>query len=466
MPSEAEVGARHSKAETLFRYGNEAALKANFEYAIQMYRDACKLAPESLIFRQALRGVQRRIFGNDPSKVGRLVSATIQPIRLSARASKSKGNWTQVMETCEDAFRQNPWDVGSARDGSEAAEQLGLKELARWYLESVLAQGQGDVEFLRHAAHVYELNEDWAKAIDCFERILKISPFDETAKRRANDLSAKATISRSRLEDSINKRAVGGSGPESHRDEADDLRKPMLSPEQRYLQEIEADPSRVGPYLGLAEQYKVEARLDEAEQVLSKGLKANPDDETLKSAHADVQVSRLERAIESWTRKLRKDPNDAEAKAKLEQLVGTLHAYKTKELKRRLALSPENLDLRFQLGLILAATGKHDEAIAEFQQARNSPGLKVDALYNSGLSFEANGVHKLAERAYNDAIRAAEPDDAATLNKLHYRLGRIAEAHGNIQGAEEHYNEVAANDYSYLDVAQRLRDLNKKPVED
>ena len=42
---------------------------------------------------------------------------------------------------------------------------------------------------------------------------------------------------------------------------------------------------------------------------------------------------------------------------------------------------------------------------------------------------------------------------------LHYRLGRVAEALGNNEAAEEHYNEVAAKDYTFLDVAQRLRRL-------
>ncbi len=58
-----------------------------------------------------------------------------------------------------------------------------------------------------------------------------------------------------------------------------------------------------------------------------------------------------------------------------------------------------------------------------------------------------------------EALKAADPDDLATLNALHYRLGRVAEAQGNLDVAEEHYNEVAANDYGYLDVALRLRNL-------
>ena len=52
-----------------------------------------------------------------------------------------------------------------------------------------------------------------------------------------------------------------------------------------------------------------------------------------------------------------------------------------------------------------------------------------------------------------------EPEDKDNFIALHYRLGRVAETLGNNEAAEEHYNEVAANDYTYLDVAERLRRL-------
>jgi hypothetical protein len=42
---------------------------------------------------------------------------------------------------------------------------------------------------------------------------------------------------------------------------------------------------------------------------------------------------------------------------------------------------------------------------------------------------------------------------------LHYQLGCTSESLGNNEAAEEHYNEVAAIDYSYRDVAQRLKRL-------
>ena len=465
MSTGEESNLRLQKGKTFFQYGNDAALKANYDYAIQMYKEACKLEPDNIKYRQALRGIARRKFGNDPSKVGRLVGARVQPLRMQARSAKGKGNFTQALAHCEDAFTHNPWDVGTSRDAAEAAEAMELKEVAQWLLESVHAQGEGDADFLRHEAHVHELNEAWQKAISCWERVQKVDPKDVNARRRANDLSAKATIQRSGLGDALSK-SEGSAAHENLPPDVEELKRNAMTPEQRYLKEIVENPEHVGSYLSLADYYKLEGRLDEAEQILSKGLKAVPEDQVLKSTYADVQMQRLRRAEESWAKKLKKNPADAEAKSKLDQISAMLAAYEIKEIRRRVTTRPDDLNLRFQLGQTLAKAGKHSEAIAEFQQARNSPQLKVQALYSAGLSFEANGVPKLAERSYQDALRATESDDTTTMNSLHYRLGRIAEAQGNVQSAEEHYNEVASNDYSYLDVADRLGNLNKKPAED
>src|SRR5262249_51206671 len=151
-----------------FKYGNDAALKNNFDYAIQMYREACKRIPDNLIYRQALRGIERRKFGGEPSKVGRLVGAKNQPIRLPARAARAKGQYLHVIGVCEEAFVNTPWAVAAAREAADAAQHLGYRELAQWLMESVAAVAAGDADFIRHHAHLYEQNEAWQKAIGCW----------------------------------------------------------------------------------------------------------------------------------------------------------------------------------------------------------------------------------------------------------------------------------------------------------
>jgi tetratricopeptide (TPR) repeat protein len=445
------------KAKTFFQYGNEAALKSNIDYAIDMYKQACKHAPDNLTYRQALRSAQRRKFDNDPSKVGRLVGARNQPIRMRARSARGKGHHAQALEICEEAFTHNPWDIAAAKEASEAAEQGGYLKLAEWLVESVMAQAK-DAEFFRHAAQIFERNENWPKAIASWQQVKKLDPNDENANRQINSLSASATIKRAGLNEAIQKRAAPAEA-EDLQSKLERLKQEQLSPEERWLREIQENPQQVWPYLNLAEHHRNRSQLDEAQKILAEAIKANPKEPMLLQAHADVQISRMKRAIEKWTRRTQERPDDAAARAKLDQLSKMLSDYEISEFRRRVALSPEDTNLHFQLGMCLARAGLHDEAIGEFQQARSSPTHKVQALYQVGLSFEANGAMKLADRAYHDALKAIESEDIDNFKALHYRLGRVAEALGNHESAEEHYNEVAAIDYTYLDVAQRLRNL-------
>lgn len=457
MSSASDHAGSNQKAKTFFEHGNKAALSSNFDYAIQMYREACKLDLENLLYRNALRGIERRKFGNEPSKVGRLVGARTQPIRMRARSAKSKGNYAQAIDACEEAFTHNPWDVGAAREAAEAAEANGSNQLAQWFIESVQAFAT-DADFFKYAATIHKLNAAWPKAIAAWEKVKKLNPNDEEANRQINALAASSTIQRSGLDEALTKRAESAR-PETNNAELEELKQPQMSPEERWRKEIKENPRQIGAYLQYADHLKVRGKLDDAEKLLTHGLKAVPDDPSLKLAHAGVQMGRIQLAITSWTQKVKERPDDPAPKAKLDQLQTMLAEYEIEEYRRRIKLQPGDFQLQFDLGTRLAKSGNHKDAIAAFQQARSSPTLRAQALHEMGLSFESEGSLKLAERQYQDALKAIEPTDITMSNALHYRLGRVAEALGNNQVAEEHYNEVAANDYGYLDVAQRLRTL-------
>jgi tetratricopeptide (TPR) repeat protein len=451
------------RAHIYFQTGNDAAVKSNFDYAMDMYKQACKLVPDNLVYRQALRGAERRKFNGDPSKVGMLVGAKNQPLLLRAKSARSKGNHTHAIELCEDAFVNNPWDVGAARVAAEAAENAGMLILAQWFVESVQMVSK-DADFFKFAAHIHEVNESWQKAIACWEQVKKLHPNDQDANRQINALSAAGTIKRAGLEDSLDKRAAAAAAPEPAEGleaKLERLKQEQLTPEQRMVKEIMADPTAVHAYVELADIYKMRGDLDKAEKVLAKGRKANPNDNGLASIYEDTQISRLRKARDGQQQRVQQYAEDTAAKAKLDQLNEMLNKYEIEAFRRRVQLHPEDAKLHFDLGVILARVGDHDGAIAEFQQARSStnPIQKVQALYHLGMSFEVNNSPKLAERNYKDAIKLLDPDDKENFLALHYRLGRVSETLSNTEAAEEHYNEVAAHDYSYLDVAQRLKRL-------
>jgi tetratricopeptide (TPR) repeat protein len=449
------------KAKTFFQYGNDAAMKSNFDYAIDMYRQACKLVPDNMLFRQSLRSIERKKFNNDPSKVGMMAGARNQPVLLRARSARSKQNWAHALEICEEAFVNHPWDVSAARVAAEAAEGMGLLALAQWYVESVQNNSK-DVDFFKFSAHIHEENQSWNKAIACWEQVKKLSPNDQDANRQINALSAAGTIKRAGLDDALDRRAEAsraGEAAEALDAKLERLKQEQLTPEQRLVKDILANPGAVHAYVELAEIYRNRSDLDKAEKVLAKGLKANPADQGLMSIYEDTQISRLKRAVDAQSQRMLQHPEDTSAKAKLDQLTEMLSKYEIEAFRRRVALHPEDPGLHFQLGVLLAKKGDHDAAIGEFQRARTSPVHKIQALYQAGLSFEANNNLKLADRSYREALKALEAEDTDNFLALHYRLGRVSEGLGNTEAAGEHYNEVAAVEYGYLDVAERLRRL-------
>ena len=116
------VGVGHSpivqKAKTFFQYGNDAALKSNLDYAIDMYQQACKIDPDNLIYRQALAGGPAEEVQQRPVE-GRDAGRGQEPADPDAGASRRgrRGTIAQSLEICEEAFTHNPWDIAHGTRG-------------------------------------------------------------------------------------------------------------------------------------------------------------------------------------------------------------------------------------------------------------------------------------------------------------------------------------------------------------
>ena len=393
-----------------------------------------------------------------------LAGARNQPIRLRASNSKNKGRWLEAIEHCEDAFAHNPWDYHAAIIAAEAAEGLELPVLSKWLLESVAAQGAEDVNYLRHLARSYEKNEDWDRSIACWEKLRKLSPSDDEAIRKIRGLEASATISRSGLGDAIHRANEASAGPDAPLPpDVEELKRQAMTPEERLRKQIEEEPDRVGLVLDLAEMLKNANKLDEAEKVLSQGIKSNPAEELLREAHGNIQLARLQRAIAAWNKRLREAARRCGGTRQGRAAYGDAERVPDQGVP-----PPPRATARGRPGPIPAwampvkvrTMGRGDRRVPESASRLESEGKSP---FLTGQCFESKELPKLAERNYSEALKAIDDTEQDLFNLLHYRLGRVAESQGDLKAAEEHYNEVAANDFGYEDIAQRLENLNRRP---
>jgi len=472
------------RAKAYYETGLDAAQKRNFEYALQMLGDACRLFPTNLQFRQGLRAAQRLKYDNDPAKVGFMAKTRLQPVRGQIKVARTTSNWSRVMELCEDAFPLHPWDLGTSMDFAEASLELGAPDLAEWAMLTVADEAVDHLDYLRLMARVYEGVGKWSAAIGCLERVKTLDPTDQDVGSQINRLSANQMMAKSSGLKTQGKPASSGvmyaaktdksAGDEvrvaessaqadsSQATNQSGVKSPVLSREDQLRAKHDADPADIHVALELADLHKAANKWDEADKVLSACYKKNSGDHYLRQIYANTRIERMNRALAAMESYIAAHPDDATALAKRAEVTKRRSEFEIGEFQQRIQLNPADAESHFRLGLALVTDGRVDEAIAAFQQARNAPDWKVKALTEAGKCFEQVGSAKLAERSYNDALKAIAAADTATFNELHYRLGTLAERQGQMQQAEEHYNEVAANDYTYKDVAKRLRDIKNR----
>src|SRR5205085_103163 len=120
-----------------FKAGNLAVEKGNFDYATKMYGTSVKVDPASLVYRQALRGAQQKMYGDNGTGAS---MAKMQLVTLKPRLAKARRNkdWKGLSEGAEEGLAINPWDVQCNTDLGDACRELDYDEVAVFAYQQAL----------------------------------------------------------------------------------------------------------------------------------------------------------------------------------------------------------------------------------------------------------------------------------------------------------------------------------------
>jgi tetratricopeptide (TPR) repeat protein len=125
-------------------------------------------------------------------------------------------------------------------------------------------------------------------------------------------------------------------------------------------------------------------------------------------------------------------------------------------------------DLHYNLGVAYQEMELLDEAIGEFQKVVKaagkacSPARHLETCSLLASCFTGKGMPLIAAKWYQRALESPNLDEDARL-ALQYHLGLAFQAAGNVKTALEHFLEVYSQNIDYLDVAERVRQLQQKP---
>lgn len=393
-----------------FERANQVVASGNYDYGIRLLLSCCKLDPANLIYRQTLRRTEKAKYHNN-LRGHWLAWLTGWLGRAKVSTALRSAEYLKVLEKGEEVLTRNPWDVGTQMAMAEAADNLGLLDLAIWTLEQARQKAPRGVGLNRALARLYEKRGNFTQAMALWQLIRKVKPDDGEADRKLKDLAASETISRGQYGEA----AAAAEGDENKvpsgptpvirpksRPVVDLPPEEKLSPaEERVRREVEplkarlqADPTSMHLHLQLARVYRQADQLEQARKVLTDGLAATGNAFELTVELLDLDIEPYRRNLAVAEEKLKTNPDDPDLRKLQRKLRKEINTREMELYRQKADRFPTEMSHRVELGIRLVRAGQMDEAIRELQQARNDPKVRwradgAGALFQGTPQLEA-----------------------------------------------------------------------------
>lgn len=438
-----------------FKAGNLAIEKGNFDYATKMYGTSVKVDPASLIYRQALRGAQQKMYGDNGTGVS---MAQVKMVGLKPRLVKARRNkdWKGLGEAAEEGLAINPWDIQCNIDLGDACRELDFDEVAIFSYEQVLKKDPENRYVNETLANLLADRGEYERARACCSRILKADPHNGQIRTLKASLDARQTLDRGGYD-----KAEGTQGVLADHEIQKRLKlnqtadAPGMSPELDLQHAIRKDPANFQNHLKLADLYKRQEKFEEASRELQLALQLSNNDVNIREVKEDLDLDILRN---NWAKAKElagrtKDPLDQKRSGDVAQ---ELLLQEVEVFKRRVERYPSDMRLKFELGLRYMRMRQWGLAIPLFQRSVGDNRIKGPSLINLGKCFMYDGKIPIARSMLEKALPEIEHDHFPDEFKdLHYTLGRLCEELKDVVKATEHYQNVMSVDYDYRDARAR-----------
>jgi tetratricopeptide (TPR) repeat protein len=463
------------KATQLFERARQVLTTGNHDYVIELLQMCCKLDPTVLVYRQVLRGTEKRKYDNNLRGSPSAWLTNLMP-KSRQRSAKRRRQYRAVLEHGEAVLARNPWDTAAQLDMAHAADQLGLLEVAVFILEQARQKNPESPRVNKALALLYERQGNYTQAIILWDLVAKANPKDMEARGRGKDLAATHTIDRGGYES----KALGGDratfkapsnppgGSEADKGALTRSKEFAALDEHTARQaaplrnKIEIDPTNVHAYSQLTTLYQRTGHWDLARRVLQEGLQATGQNFDLVLRGAELEIEMVRQNLEITEQKLRAKPHDAQLQQMRAQLDKEVNSRELELFRRRADRYPSDLSHRMEVGIRLLRIGQADEAIQELQIARKDPRSKWRALMYLGHSFKAKKNWPLAKRNFEEALQALPHGEESDRKELLFQLAQGAAEQQDWNSAVELGGELANMDYAFQGIGKLLEQWQKK----
>jgi tetratricopeptide (TPR) repeat protein len=173
----------------------------------------------------------------------------------------------------------------------------------------------------------------------------------------------------------------------------------------------------------------------------------------------DVEILRKKQQLAVAEQRAQAALEDAAAQQLVSQLRDDLNRMELEIFDRRSQRYPQDLELKFQLGLRLKRIGNVREAIKYFELSQELPDRRSGSALELGECLQRQKQYERAMERYLAAAEESSPARLEVKKRALYRLGVLAEGLRHWDAAERGLSELVTLDPQYKDAATRLDKL-------
>ena len=450
--------ATQKKFQNLFNKGFSAFERGNLEIAIDLLYQCMELEPTSFRVRKFLRAASLQLSTKaKPSSIKlKLAELGAMPAYMKASMLHSSGKINEALLASEKLIEQAPLCAKYVILASECAMAAKEEETAVMLLETAFQVDMKDETIMHALADLYISIEDWHKAREILAALVNRHPQDGVLLAKLKDTEARMTMAGSWDEVAKSDEKEGFRKLIKDKGTAEKLdmqAKAVVTgndaeaiiAEQKA--KIERDPKNLNYYRALARVFQQQKRFDEAVDTIEAARKINSADPELDRLLSVVRIQSFDARIET----LRAENKKAEADA----LQTERNQYVFDDLVQRVERYPNDLRLRYELGLQYLQYKAYDEAIQQFQLSQRSPKERSASLHGLASCVRAKGQKDMAIMQLETALEQLPVMDDMR-KAVVFDLGELAEESGDIERAFKLYKEVYGADIAYRDIDKKM----------
>jgi tetratricopeptide (TPR) repeat protein len=459
------------KAQSWFNFARTAADSANHEYALHCYASGLRFDPESMSAHDAFFAAAIAYMNKGGKPASSKEIKAIDDGTPIGRFAAAEFTWMKDIKNAKLAVK--------AIEAAVKANQIEWGNHVSEHVYKLLrSQKKPSKSLFVQAMDLFEQVEAYDHAIGIGQAAFQLDTRDSDLEGRLNDLSVSRTMQKGGYD-----KAAGKEG--GYREMVRDIDK------QRELEEMESisgSQSTEDRNLARAKQaYDTAPNVPDNVNTYAQLLKKRGDVESENKAYdiyikgaqdtgeyrfrmlaGDIRIGQMARELKQLDEQIDAAGGADEA---LRQQRESLH-HKLLELRRseyteRVTKYPTDRQRKYDLGMVLIDLENYEEAMGQFQAAKDEPKIRVKSSYMLGRCFAAEGWHMEAIAEYEEALDAIDATQKELELDVRYELMVSLIAHAReeqsvdlARRALDICSGIARKNITYRDIRARRKEID------